>query len=219
MTKYSCKFGDFQSSVVVLKDGRAMEVRRGSQTTFYKADPPRAYWPTLDAWKATLPAGGVAVITESGRSSADRFATTNPVLARFFERARAKRGDSVKSKNIKSMGTREERVRRDIEWIRSYLLPGKASNAYYEELLAQAEARLATLLESGKGSEKIYSVSKSGFFTMLPNGELVSIHYSSWDNVITRRGEVEFGSYIWIPLTDPEMPLWFQVAPNRMIKL
>jgi hypothetical protein len=225
MTKYSCKIGEFKSSVVVLKDGRAMEVRRGDKTVFAAADP-RRYWPNLDAWKATLPTGGVAAITESGRSRADRFATTNPVLARFFERARAKRGDSVRSANIKSLGTREERVRRNIGWYRSYIVTAadapswrKQGNAYYEEQVALGEAQLAKLLESGRGSEKLYHVRQSGFFTMLPDGELVSVHYSSWDNLIARRGEVEDGYYTWIPLTDPEMPLWFMAGPNRMIKL
>ena len=205
-----------------------MEVRRGEKTTFYKADPPRAYWPSLDAWKATLPEGGVAAIKESGcPTPADRFATTNPVLARFFERARAKRGDIVRSANIKSLGTREEKVRRDISWWRSYLVAeeatkhyswNKGSVSYYEEQLAKAEARLAKLLETGKASEKIYSAANSGYFTMLPDGELVGVHYSSWDNMIAVRGEVEEGYYNWIPLTDPEMPLWFMTGP-RMIKL
>jgi len=228
MTKYSCKIGDFKSSVVVLKDGRAMEVRRGEKTTFYKADPPRIYWPTLDAWKATLPEGGVAAIKESGRSATDRFATTNPVLARFFERARAKRGNSVRSANIKSLGTREERARRNVAWWRSYLVAeeatkhyswNKGSNAYYEEQLAKEEAKLAAILEAGRGSEKLYHVPKSGFFTMLPDGELVSVHYSSWDNMIAIRGEYMDGYPTWIPLTDPEMPLWFMPGPNRMIKI
>ena len=229
MTKFSCKIGDFKSSVVVLKDGRAMEVRRGEKTTFYKADPPRQYWPSLDAWKATLPEGGVAAIKESGRPTpADRFATTNPVLARFFERARAKSGNSVRGTNIKPLGTREERLRRNIAWWRSYLEGeaatkhyswNKSSVSYSEEQLAKEEAKLAAILEAGRGSEKLYYVPKSGFFTMLPDGELVSVHYSSWDNMIAVRGEVEDGYYTWIPLTDPEMPLWFMTAPNRMIKL
>lgn len=72
MTKLSCKIGDFASSVVVLKDGRAMEVRRGDETRFRGLG--RTYWPSVDAWKATLPEGGLAVIKGSA-PAADKWTT------------------------------------------------------------------------------------------------------------------------------------------------
>jgi hypothetical protein len=228
MTKFSCKIGDFKSSVVTLKDGRVMEVRRGNKTTFYGADP-RTYWPSLDDWKATLPEGGVAIITQDGPATpVDRYATTNPVLARFFERVRAKHGGRVKSRNITSRGTHEEQARRNLAYYRSNLARYKASSTpvhdasniiFYEKYTAEAEATLAKVVASDKSTEKIYSVKKSCFFTMLPDSNLVSIHYIAADNMIAYRGKLLDGYLMWIPLTDPEMPLWLQYGDNDMIKV
>ena len=44
-------------SVIVLKDGRAMEIRRGTMTFAAHEKHGRSYWPTVEAWKATWPTG------------------------------------------------------------------------------------------------------------------------------------------------------------------
>jgi hypothetical protein len=55
MAKFSFKNAEMQSTVVVLRDGRAMEVRRGELTG--AAIPDRVYWASLAAWRAWLPEG------------------------------------------------------------------------------------------------------------------------------------------------------------------
>lgn len=57
MTKLSYKIGDFASSVVLLKDGSCLEVRRGALTG--KAIPDRRTWASEAEWRATLPASAV----------------------------------------------------------------------------------------------------------------------------------------------------------------
>jgi len=48
--------GDVKSTVVILKDGRAMEVRRGEITDWSAPGPgsARLFWPSMDAWAAQL---------------------------------------------------------------------------------------------------------------------------------------------------------------------
>jgi hypothetical protein len=53
MTKLSYKYADFASTVVPLKDGRLLEVRRGPLTG--KAIPDRRTWASEEEWRATLP--------------------------------------------------------------------------------------------------------------------------------------------------------------------
>ena len=193
-----------------------MEVRRGDKTIFNAADA-RIYWPSLDAWKATLPEGGVAVITESGRSSADRHATTNPVLARFLERARAVCGTRMRRMNNSGNVTLESQARERLKVCKAAAIryPSPVYGTYADAQVVVAEAKLAEILASGKGSERIYKDKNTHFFTLLPDGNLVGIYYNTEDNMIVCRRN----SRTWIPLTDPEMPLWFQTGSNRMIKM
>ena len=53
--KISYKNGDDQRSVVLLKDGVAMEVRRGQKTKWASGEE-RGSWQSMNAWAATLPA-------------------------------------------------------------------------------------------------------------------------------------------------------------------
>jgi len=86
--------GDVKSTVVILKDGRAMEVRRG-ETTDWSAPGPgsaRIVWPSMAAWAAQL---GPWPTVEAWRASRPPLAapvegkpvTISPYLARFLGRA------------------------------------------------------------------------------------------------------------------------------------
>lgn len=230
MTKLSCKIGDFASSVVVLGDGRAMEVRRGKVTSFY-GDVKRTFWSTVDDWKATLPEGGVAAIKEEGRPTpADKWATTNPVLTRVIERSRAVRGDCVQTSNFQCVGTREGQVREEIARYHGIINPKDGVQRYiastvalYQSYLEGAEKRLADLLASGKGGERLFNTRQSPrLFTLTDSGEMVALYYSIRENVImTRTVSLEEGRYTitWHPFTNPEAPMWFQSCPSRMLKL
>jgi hypothetical protein len=83
-TKLSYKSGRADragdSTVVVLKNGELMEVRRGANT-HYSADTVRNRWPTVDAWRATLPAG--ATITETKSFIKDKNGEENPDFQRI----------------------------------------------------------------------------------------------------------------------------------------
>ena len=198
-----------------------MEVRRGNKTHFY-GESVRTYWPSVAAWKATLPEGGIEAIKEYG--SADKYATTNPVLARFLERARAVYGTRVRRRNNIGNGTRESQAREKLAHWRSMSV-GYPSHLYgslgtfYEKQIVIAEEKLAALLESGTGSERLYKDNKTCFFALLPDGDLAGIYYNVEDNMIMYRSDVDKGSHTWIPLTDADMPLWFQTGNNKMIKM
>ena len=214
MTKFSCKIGDFKSSVALLKDGQAMEVRRGDKTYFHTVDA-RAYWPSVDAWKATLPEGGIAAIKENAPS--DKYAPTNPVLARFLERARAVCGTRVRRMNTSGNVTRESQARENLKLrqIAAIRYPSPLYGTYADEQVVVAEAKLAEILASGKGSERIYEDKKTHFFTLLQNGCLVGIYYNVEENMIVYRRN----SRVRIPITDADIPLWFQTKNNKLIKM
>lgn len=93
--------------------------------------------------------------------------------------------------------------------------PSPLYGTYADEQVVVAEAKLAEILASGKGSERIYKDKNTHFFTLLPDGNLVGIYYNTEDNMIVCRRN----SRTWIPLTDADMPLWFQTGSNRMIKI
>ncbi len=52
--KISYVFGGIKSSVVILSDGKALEVRRGEKTRWASGEE-RTTWPSMKAWLATLP--------------------------------------------------------------------------------------------------------------------------------------------------------------------
>jgi hypothetical protein len=52
--KISYVFGEMKSSVVILSDGKALEVRRGEKTRWTSGEE-RTTWPSMKAWLATLP--------------------------------------------------------------------------------------------------------------------------------------------------------------------
>jgi len=83
-----------QSAVVILKDGRAMEVRRGETTDFSAPGPgsARRFWPSMEAWIAEL---GPWPSVETWRSAVSPLAahpdgksvTIRPALAYFLGKA------------------------------------------------------------------------------------------------------------------------------------
>lgn len=84
MSKFSFKNDEIQSSVVVLKDGSCLEVRRGAKTKWSPGEE-RGRWPNVEAWTATLPAGAIPV--KSGnkrwpRKSYDEL--TDPILLKIL---------------------------------------------------------------------------------------------------------------------------------------
>lgn len=64
------------SSVVILKDGRALEVRRGEKTTWAAGEEQKC-WSSLEEWRASLPAD--AEVTEKSADmggGAQKYGTT-----------------------------------------------------------------------------------------------------------------------------------------------
>ena len=66
-------------SVVALKDGRAMEVRRGTVTFNHRNKEDRKHWDSVDAWTASWPAGATPC-----NSSTPTTATRDPIIQRYF---------------------------------------------------------------------------------------------------------------------------------------
>lgn len=226
MTKLSCRTGDFASSVVVLKDGRAMEVRRGKVTRFHDGVG-RQYWPTVDDWKATLPEG--AEVNEELRGAApksDKWVTTNPVLARFVAKMRAYHGEDsrrARTQNCYARGTRRSRIQEEIAnaelgisrckhaILSSQILP------IYEEKLAKYQQLLAKVTEDGTADEEVFAMSSnSHFLTLTPGAEIQQVYYNVAENVIFRSHQA---TTEMIPITDIEAPFWAEPYRGRLIKL
>jgi hypothetical protein len=229
MTKLSCKTGDFASSVVVLKDGRAMEVRRGKVTDFTYGPTERQYWPTVDAWKATLPEGAEVkedLRASTAKASADKWATTNPVLARFIVKMRAYHGESTRrsrTRNCYSRGTRRQRIQAEIYNAEMAILRCKGASAasqilpYFEENLAKQQALLAKVIAEGKADETVFVPGyDSHFLTLSPDGDIQQVYYNVAENVIFR---INFDTQIMTPITDMEAPFWAEPYRGRLIKI
>ena len=232
MTKLSCKTGDFASSIVVLKDGRAMEVRRGKVTVFTYGPTERQYWPTVDAWKATLPEG--AEVKEdlrgagasAAKAGADKWATTNPVLARFIVKMRAYHGESTRrsrTRNCYAGGTRRQRIQAEIYNAEMAILHCKGAIAasqilpFYQEKLAKQQELLAKVIAEGKADETVFVPGyDSHFLTLTPDGEIQQVYYNVAENVIFR---INFDTQIMTPITDMEAPFWAEPDRGRLIKI
>lgn len=229
MTKLSCKTGDFASSVVVLKDGRAMEVRRGMETDFIHSGTKRQYWPTVDAWKATLPEG--AEVKEDLRGSAakadaDKWATTNPVLARFVAKMRAYHGENTRrsrTRNCYAGGTRRQRIGGEIYNAEMAIARCKGAIAasqilpFFQEKLAKQQELLAKVTEEGKADETVFVPGyDSRFLTLSPDGEIQQVYYNVAENVIFR---INFDTQVMTPITDMEAPFWAEPYHGRLIKI
>jgi hypothetical protein len=91
------------SSVVILRDGAALEIRRGTKTS-WSAGEERRRWPSLEAWIATLPAGAQPVNTSGTKGSTTSKNSTDMdrVLAALYTLRSAKRcvhGDMTYTKS------------------------------------------------------------------------------------------------------------------------
>jgi hypothetical protein len=220
MTKLSYKIGDFASSVVVLADGRAMEVRRGKKTRFNTGE--RTFWPSVDAWKASLPEGCIpAALTESGKPTVSPWSSTNPVLTRIIERVRATDARHFwRPYTCVPRGTWEDEMKESIQFYKDAIVRYPHSADLYKNELAKSEAKLAELIASGKGAERLYAYKmNSHLFTLLPSGDMVKVYYSTRVNVVIIRGPVEDGHFTWTPLTNAEAPLWFRIEHDHMIRI
>lgn len=212
MSKFSCKTSNFKSSVVVLKDGCAMEVRRGENTKFTSAEP-RRYWPSLDAWKATLPEGAPVVKSKS-YIPVRKMTTTNPVLAQFMKRLR-KVPLVMRRANIFCVGTRGDLLYKEMAYHKQLaeLSTGNPEllKLCIEKYMKEA-AKIAEVIKAGKAKEKIYA-GHTKFLTVTPEGEIAYVFYNIEENMLVTeipngRGE-RFLDRIYTPITSIDKPLWY----------
>jgi hypothetical protein len=124
---YENAAAEIQSTVVILKDGRAMEVRRGETTDFSAPGPgtARIYWPSMDAWASQL---GPWPSVETWRSSLaaplpahpdGKPLNIRPYLAYFLGRAdgvsREDIRDALNSYIASKWGLSVHRTKRDLK--------------------------------------------------------------------------------------------------------
>lgn len=76
------------SSVVVIRDGSLLEVRKGNNTFKGAKNADRFSWATLEEWKATLPPGATFAVSGQVRA-ASASVSSNPDIARIQEKFRA----------------------------------------------------------------------------------------------------------------------------------
>jgi hypothetical protein len=236
--KYSFKNDTTKSSVIVLRDGRALEIRRGEKTSF-SADE-RQTWPTLDEWMATLPDGASVKVSKGKKTGTGkpRPVVTNPVLVRFLERVRAACHDkSIRRETMLYAGTRAEIIHAEkgreekefAEGWKTWVTP-----AAHERVLAVLDARLAAQVEGGTADKPVFRVPRRGgagtgsYITMADDGEMRMIRYNQARNVIgyflndgsiCGAWDVRFLSTDFVELTDPEMPMWRLVHGGAPVKI
>jgi hypothetical protein len=199
-----------------------MEVRRGTKTIF--TDDERVYWPTVEDWKATLPTGADITVIESVPKTIavpKKWKTTNPVLARFIERARARRGILTHTDTFSAYsGTRRSEIECQIACLYEdmhyrptcYSDPSDSDyvpDSEYEESIKELEQKLADLKASGRADEKnYYRTVLAQFYTSSDTDDRIPVYHS------IKRGEIfMLDGDRWIPFTDPEAPLWFRASP------
>ncbi len=202
--KYSYKSDTIQSSVVVLRDGRAMEVRRGKDTYFAGKD--RQMWASVDVWISTLPAGAKVEIT--GKSHSD-VTVTNPVLIRFLERTKAGCGSSyrIPMETMHYHGTRMQVLEKS-----RGMLDGLAPRP-------TVSVKITELITEGKADLPVFrSIRTSRHLAINPSGELCEVRYSRKDNAIGYFSMHPCSYWYsetlgerFVPLTEPEMPLWINI--------
>lgn len=221
--KYSYKSSDSAaaaSSVVILRDGRAMEVRCGEKTTFAAGE--RRFWTSLAEWMATLPDG--AQITKkagrpagAGKKRPPKPVVTNPVLLRFMERAKAACRNPP-SFTMRYAGTREEVVRAEKQRLVDVYAEGwqkwKTPEQHARDLAA-LDGRLVAFEAAGTGGLPVYYAIGSACYITLVNGELQEVRWSKEHNIIgyfSNRKDIAWDNRVlsvdFVPLTDPAMPLW-----------
>lgn len=212
-----------KSSVVVLRDGRAMEIRCGEKTTFAAGE--RRFWASLSEWMATLP-DGAQVTKKAGRPAGagkkrpPKPVVTNSVLLRFMERVKAAcRNPSPFT--MRYAGTRAEIVRAERERLVEYFAQGwsawKTPEQHARELAA-LDGRLTAFEAAGTAGLPVYYAIGSACYITLVNGELQEVRWSNEHNVIgyfSNRKSTAWDNRVlsvdFVPLTDPAMPLWLTV--------
>jgi hypothetical protein len=216
--KYSCKSLDpaAASSVVILRDGRAMEIRRGDQTAF--AEKERRFWPSLTEWMATLPDGATVVKSAGRPATGKKPAVTNPVLLCFMERVAAA-CRSLRPFTMRYAGTRAEVVRTEKQRLEEFYAEGwqkwKTPERHAQDL-ADLDGRLAALEAAGTaGLPVYYAIGPAGYITQTADGELQEVRWSKEHNAIgyfSNRKSIAWENRVlsvdFVPLTDPAMPLW-----------
>ena len=218
--KYSCEGPEMKSSVVILADGRAMEIRRGEKTTFSAGE--RRFWPSLSEWMATLPDG--AQVTKSagrpagaGKKRPPKPVVTNPVLLRFMERAKAACRNPGPF-TMRYAGTRAEVVRAEKQRLVDVYAEGwqkwKTPEQHARDLAA-LDGRLAAFETAGTGGAPVYYAIGSACYITLDDGALQEVRWSNEHNVIgyfSNRKSIAWDNRVlsvdFVPLTDPAMPLW-----------
>ena len=193
-----------KSSVVILADGRAMEVRRDEKTTFAPGE--RRIWASWAAWMGTLPDG--AEVVESGATPA-KPVVTNPVLVSFIERVAAT-GRQIGSDTLCYTGTRGEIVGRDRKFAeKKGAIPWENASG-----ITRLDELIETLIRDGTTHMPVfYPSGAAGYITQTVDGELEEIRFNTTHNAIGNFS----GKCSWdfcdlgtnfVPLTDSRMPIW-----------
>jgi hypothetical protein len=143
-TKYSYKPTDAAaaSTVVLLKDGNLLEIRRGGKTTWGPGEE-RKRWASLSAWMESLPVG--ASITKSGASQVP----LSPEMTRVVTGLTSVGQNGKKYPlcgNLSYKSPKEHcgpRLRTYINWMKSVVAYNPQLSRIHSPQIAQAEAQLA----------------------------------------------------------------------------
>ena len=106
------------STVVTLKTGELLELRRG-QKTYWAADEPRHRWATLEEWKATLPADAeikVRAAAAAVSGSAD-FERVRAMLVEHKCRPYMRMWARTNATDASEYRRCADEIHRDVEWI------------------------------------------------------------------------------------------------------
>lgn len=227
--KYSFNNGDAasRSTVIVLKDGRAMELRRGSRTRFAEGE--RTFWPSLEAWRASLP-GGTDTSASASASPTIKvtprktgWETTNPVLADFIARGK-KTGRLLFRRNIRlDSNTVGDELRRNIEYIKTMRRRAELLGCpldSYDRQIADYEKRLAAAEADGSAANPIYEeTGRALFYCQTTTGDLVPVFYNVDENYIAFKSFNRVISAVtYTPITDPATTFWFVRGVGSVIR-
>jgi hypothetical protein len=227
--KYSYKGTEAEaaSSVVILANGRAMEVRRGEKTTFAAGE--RRFWASWAEWVATLPDNAAVVESTAARKHPAKPAVTNPVLLRFMERVAAAHW-RLAPETMYCSGTRVEVARAERQKQVNYFAMGWQNWKTAEEHardLAERDERLAALTATGTADLPVfYPTGSSGYITQTADGELQEVRWNKAHNAIgyfRAWKSTAWGHRVlsedFVPLTDPEMPLWHRWCSGPPVRV
>lgn len=223
MTKYSFKSVEKKSSVVVLKDGRVMELRRENKTCFAKGE--RQFWASLDEWKATLPAG--AEVTVSGVREPVK-PTGNPVLDRILAHGGQRRS------TMHCVGTRRKILAANKEHCLSQLQRYSPVSPCYDHYKMQLPMIEKAIAETTVDNKIFRPSRNSRYFVQAEDGVFCEIHYSREDGVVGYYPKKPVRVYMYpsieisfrdfhhcakfVEVTDPAVPLWYFYG-RKMVRI